>query len=249
MNSYGRLSGLPIFSISKKLRLPYMIIKNGYTILLLTFTLMSLSFGPCEESLPVYQEPTRVFSGKIEGAYTLSAQDNSMKVFFIIWNNFDETLQGNAVLKGNIEIVSLRAQSIRKTFTVSAANIIQSKGYDKTTGKLTIDPRDSIRFMVSWDLKDDTGRDLRRTFFSYIADTTCPGRCLAFTEDFSLRGNITLFEKTGAVFAGPSLYSLCFVNVWVRAGACPPIITSLPCNLRPPQSVSECVPTFFFPIP
>lgn len=222
-------------------------IKNNYTVLLLSLALLSLSFGPCDESLPVYEEPAKVFSGKIEGGYTLTVQDNSMKVFFTIWNNFDETFQGDANLKGSIEIVSMRDPLVKKTFAVSSANMIQSKGYDWTTEKLTIDPHDSIRFLVSWNLTDDSGRDLRKSFFSYIKDTTCNLRCLAFTEDFSLRGSITLFDKTGPVFAGPTGYSLCFVNIWVNPRGCPPIITSAPCNLRPPQQVERCFPTQFTP--
>lgn len=225
-----------------------MIIKNTYTVILLALALFSLSFGPCDESLPVYDEPTKVFSGKIEGSYGLTIAENTMSIFFTIWNNFDETFQGDANLTGTIEIVSMRDPSVRKTFSVNAQNIIQVKGYDGRTGKLTIDARDSIRYMVRWNLTDDNGRDLRTSFFKYIVDPTCDLRCLAFTEDFSLKGNITLFDRTGPVFAGPTGYSFCFASNWVNPRHCPPIITSAPCNFRPPQLGKECFPRYFGPI-
>lgn len=222
-------------------------IRDSYTLLLIILTLLSLSFGPCDESLPVYEEPVRVFSGKIEGSYGLTVAENTMVIFFTIWNNFDETFQGDANLTGTIEIVSMRDPSVRKTFAISAANIIQSKGHDRNTGKLTIDARDSIRYMVRWNLTDDNGRDLRTSFFKYIVDPSCDLRCLAFTEDFSLKGNITLFDRTGPVFAGPVDYSFCFVSNYVLGRCCPPIITSAPCNFRPPQLGKPCFPTYFGP--
>lgn len=222
--------------------------QNTYTVLLLSLALLSLSFGPCDESLPVYEEPAKVFSGKIEGSYGLTVAENTMVIFFTITNNFDETFQGDANLKGSIEIVSMRDPSVRKTFTVGPANIIRSNGYDRTSDKLTIDPKDTIKFMVRWDLIDDKGVDLKTSFFKYVVDPSCEElRCLAFTEDFSLRGNITLFDKTGPVFAGPVGYSFCFASNWVNPRCCPPIITSAPCNFRPPQPFKACFPTYFGP--
>ncbi|MBI3788458.1 MAG: hypothetical protein HY276_09410 [Ignavibacteriales bacterium] len=220
---------------------------TNYTVFLLILSLLSLSFGPCNESLPVYEEPTKVFSGKIEGSYGLTVAENMMAIFFTVRNNFDETFQADAALKGNIEIVSLRDPSVRKTFAIGPANVSQSSGYDRTSGKLTIDPRDSIKFQVHWNLIDDNGRDLKTSFFQYIVDPTCDLRCLAFTEDFSIRGNVTLFKQTGPVFAGPINYSFCFVSNYVLGRCCPPIITSAPCNFRPPQLGKPCFPTYFGP--
>lgn len=221
---------------------------TNYIALLLILALLSLSFGPCNESLPTYQEPAKVFSGKIEGSYGLTIAENTMAIFFTITNNFDETFQGDASMKGSIEIVSMRDPSVRKTFAIGPANISQSRGYDRTTGRLTIDPRDSIKFQVHWNLIDDNGRDLRTSFFKYIVDPTCDLRCLAFTEDFSIRGNVILFKQTGPVFAEQSVYSFCFVSNWVNPKHCPPIITSAPCNFRPPQLGKDCLPTYFGPI-
>jgi hypothetical protein len=207
-----------------------------------------LAIGPCSESLPVYQEPQKLFHGQIEGVYVLTISDNSMKVYLSVTNIFDETFDGQGVLTGSIEIGSARDPSVRKTFSITGANVISARGYDRTTGRLLIDPGDTLRLGVSWNLVDDTGRDLRRDFFSYIQDTTCleQMRCLAFTEDFVLKGSVKLYDRTAPVLAGPTAYSFCYVTKYVNPKDCPPIITSAPCNLRPPQLVPSCIP---FPSP
>jgi len=207
-----------------------------------------LAIGPCSESLPVYQEPQKLFDGKIEGVYVLTISDNSMKVYLSVTNIFDETFEGQGVLTGSIEIVSARDPNVRKTFSVSGGNVISARGYDRATGRLVIDPGDTLRLGVSWNLVDDSGRDLRRDFFSYIQDSTCLEymRCLAFTEDFILQGSVKLYDRTAPVLAGPTAYSFCYVTKWISPKDCPPIITSAPCNLRPPQLVPPCFP---FPSP
>jgi hypothetical protein len=207
-----------------------------------------LAIGPCSESLPVYQEPQKLFDGKIEGVYVLTISDNSMKVYLSVTNIFDETFEGQGILTGSIEIVSARDPNVRKTFSISGGNVMSARGYDRVTGRLLIDPGDTVRLGVSWNLVDDTGRDLRRDFFSYIQDSTCLEymRCLAFTEDFVLKGSVKLYDRTAPVLAGPTAYSFCYVTKYVNPKDCPPIITSAPCNLRPPQLAPPCFP---FPSP
>lgn len=210
-----------------------------------------LSFGPCDESLPVYQQPEKIFAARLEGAYSLTITDNSMKVYLVVKNIFDETFQGQAVLKGTIEIISARDPSVRKTFSINPTNVIQAQGYDRQTGVLTIDAGDSVRFGVSWDLTaDDNGRDLRTDFFKYIVDPQCEDvpRCLAFREDFILKGQATVFTRTGSISAEQTLYAFCFASRWVNPKYCPPIITSAPCTLQPPQPSRACFLTDFSPI-
>lgn len=205
---------------------------------------LSLSSGPCDETIGPSEEPQRVFKTRVEGFYVLSLIDNSLKVYLIVKNVFDETLQGPAIFKGSVEITSARDPNVRRTFTLTAANVISARGYDRTRSTFTFDSGDSIRVGVSWDFKTDEGRDLRKDFFSYIADKTCQLRCLAFTEDFILKGNIQLFKQTTLAIAEMTPYSLCFVSRYASPGACPPIITTDPCNLRPPQNAKTCFPQF-----
>lgn len=205
---------------------------------------LSLSFGPCDETIGPSEEPQRVFETRIEGFYVLSLTDNSLKIYLTVKNVFDETLSGPAVLKGSIEIVSARDPSKRRTFEVKRVNLITSGGQIDNQGNLILDAGASMRFGVSWDFMTDDSTDLRKNFFSYVKDNTCQGRCLAFTEDFILTGSVTIFKQTGPSFAGTIPYALCFVSSYASPGDCPPIITSAPCNLRPPQNVKACFPQF-----
>lgn len=212
------------------------------------FLLLFLSFGPCDESLPVYQEPERILDGRIEGAYVLTIQDNSLKVYLKIKNVFDETLQGQAILKGTVEIISARDPQVRKTLVVGPGNIISARGYERNTGRLTIDPGDTITLGVSWDFTaDDRGVDLRSNFFQYIKDVTCDSRCLAFTEDFILTGDITVYPQRAPLRMSVN-FPVCFVSRWIKPNFCPPIITSAVCNLRPPQLAQRCFPREFIPV-
>lgn len=219
--------------------------KSRIILFSVTIVILSLSFGPCDESLPIHQAPDKIFEGFISPAYILTVQQNVMSVQLVVVNIFDETLQAQGILKGNVEIVSARDPSLRKTLEVGPGNIIHARGYDRNSGMLLIDPRDTIRVGVQWDFKtDDSGRDLRTQFFQYIADTVCSTRCLAYTEDFIITGELKIYDQRAPVRFGPSNYALCFVSQWVRPGDCPPIITSAPCNLRPPQVAKSCSPQF-----
>lgn len=213
--------------------------------------IFSLAAHACKESLPPYVEPVDFLTGRIEGAYVLRLNDNSMRVYFTVKNVFDETLQAPAYFHGTIKVISSRDDSVRKTFTVTTANVISAPGYERSTGILTFPPGDSIWLGVSWDFTDDRGRDLRREFFRYIIDPTCydslATRCLAYTEYFALSGEITIFKQRAPVVARGD-YALCFVSRFVAPKYCPPIITTDPCNLHPPQPVRGCFPTDFNPI-
>ncbi len=59
-------------------------LKSHTALLVIVLASLSGSFGPCDESFPTYQEPKKIFEGKIEGAYVLTASDNSMKVYLTV---------------------------------------------------------------------------------------------------------------------------------------------------------------------
>ena len=206
--------------------------------------LLALFFysGSCNESLPPYDEPQRLFDATVTGDYTLTASDNSMKVYVTVRNTFDETLQARFALGGEVDIVSARDPSVRKTFFLTPGIIMSIPGYDPRTGILTIDPGGTVSLGISWDLVDDSGNDLRASFFRYVEDPACSLRCLAYAEDFVLSGNVQLLERTGPVLFGPVVYSLCFVSQWINPKLCPPIITGEPCSVRAPKGGVPCYP-------
>ncbi|HEY4612967.1 MAG TPA: hypothetical protein VII11_08305, partial [Bacteroidota bacterium] len=213
--------------------------------------------GPCDESLPPYSEPEMFLTGSISGQYILTATDNSMKVYFSIKNIFDETLQGQAVMRGTMEIVSMRNPNVHKTYALSISNVSNPGRYDPATGILTFDPGDSVVYLASWNfIADDQGADLRTSYFRYVSDPVCTGRaldgtplerCHALTEEFILRSEIIVFEGRAPVRA-TVLFPLCYVSRWVNPKYCPPIITSPPCGEPAPQYTPACNPSSFIPI-
>lgn len=220
--------------------------------ILFRVALLALLVGSCDESLPLYEEPETVLAGKLEVLYDLSPINNRLIVGFIIKNVFDETLEAPGVLRGSVEIESLRNPEVRRTYMIGPGSLIAARGYNPATGTLRIDARDSIRFNVSWDfVADDRGVDLRSDFFSYMQDVSCNdafiNRCLAYTEDFTIRAEVKVYDQRAPVRVSRP-YAMCFVSRWVNPKFCPPVLTSAECNLRPPQQAGACFPKDFSPI-
>ncbi|MBI4429548.1 MAG: hypothetical protein HY562_10565 [Ignavibacteriales bacterium] len=187
----------------------------------------------CEGELPVYRDPRDVLSAKVSGEYVLSSSENSLKLFLSVKNTYDETLEGAAVLQGKIDVILVRNTAIRKTFSLTSANLIYARSYNASSRILRLDPEDSVKFMVSWDFVDDNGVDLREHVFAYSSDPSClaedhpiclgEDRRISSPEEFSLDGEITIYEKVGMAQALARNLRLCYVDKWVNTSCCPPI--------------------------
>lgn len=194
-----------------------------------TFVLSStagfwIAFGACESELPSYNDPSTVFAGRANGFYSYGVTTNSLSFFLTIKNSFDETLQGKAVLNGQLEIIPLRNSSYRRTFSLSDANLNYARNYNSTSKILTIDPGDSIQFRVSWSFMADNGVDLRNSFFRYFPDTSCNVRTIALPEAFSIHGEMKVFDRIPATTATMSEFVFCHVNLWILPQVCPPVL-------------------------
>lgn len=207
--------------------------KNLFSLLLILI-LASLTIGSCDENLPAYRDPSDLMEGKIEGQYVLTISDNSVKVYLTIRNVFDETLEGQALIDGTLEIESSRDPQIRKSAQLRPSNLINARGYNGNSGVLTIDPGDSIRLGYSWNLVADNGTNLRSQFFRYTPDPTCrvPDRQIANEETFILRGELKVFDRIPVVRCSPAAFTFCYVNIWVNPKDCPPILTDRSCEFR-----------------
>ncbi|MBI4417968.1 MAG: hypothetical protein HY563_04270 [Ignavibacteriales bacterium] len=189
--------------------------------------------GPiCNESLPPYRDPKDVFAGRVEGAYELSPAENAVKIYFYAANTFDETLEGPATLQGEVKISLLTNPSLSRTFVLSAANLLTTRKYNAVTRTLQVDPGDTLRFGVSWNLVADNGTDIRTTL-RYWSDPDCPFRQVADEAAFLISGSVVIFEKTGTTTAGLSLLSFCHVDTYVGPKVCPPVDQTPPCSKRP----------------
>lgn len=211
-------------------------------LLLLACSCVMILIGSCNESLPPYEDPRLYLQGSILETYILAHQNNYMGVHVRIANVFDETLEGPVQLQGQVQIRSARDPSIVKTVSLNVLNLTKAKRYDASSSRLTIDPGDTIQLSYSWDFIDDNGRDLRTSFFRFFADTTCPYRCLAYTEDFRLSGQVTVFSGRPSVQLKESTFSLCYVTSHVNPAYCPPILFGAPCNYYPMPGDQPCTP-------
>jgi hypothetical protein len=191
----------------------------------------SMLLSRCNEPYPSRKDPTEVFKASLTGNYVLTASENAVKFHFTIVNDYDETFQARAALRGTVQIILTRNPSFRKTASLGPSNLTLARNYDSGTGVLTIDPGDSIRLSYTWDFRDDNGDDLR-SILSYGSDPECPSRRLAYEEVFLLQGELTVYDRLPAVQAPMQDFSLCYVTNWVRAGDCPPILTNVPCRYR-----------------
>lgn len=191
----------------------------------------SVLLSRCNEPYPSRKDPTEVFKASLTGNYVLTASENAVKIHLTIVNDYDETFQARAALRGTVQIVLTRNPSSRKTASLGPSNLTNARNYDSNSGVLTIDPGDSIRLSYTWDFRDDNGNDLR-SIFSYVIDPECAFRRIAYEEVFLLKGELTVFDRLPAVQAPFKDFALCYATNWVNPRDCPPILTDKPCRYR-----------------
>ncbi len=201
------------------------------SLLLYGFVSGLLFIGACNESLPSYREPSAVLEGKIEARYTLNALENRVGIILTAINRYEESLEGRRVFSGSVEIRSKRRPELRKTLTISPTHLIYARSNNSQTGITRIDPGDSVRFLVSWNLAntDTPGDNEFLELFSYYIDPTCPGppptpmRTIAFREAFILSGELRVFEQASPANIGPTEFSFCRVSRWFEPNVCPSV--------------------------
>jgi len=190
----------------------------------------------CEGELPARLDPSDVFDGKSQAFYNLSNLQNDLRILFTVRSTFDETLEAVADFSGTLELTMARNTSIRKTFSLSAAQLVYARSYNTGTRVLTIDPGDSVVFGVNWNFISDAGLDLRLNYFRYTPDPAClaighplclpPGqdRKLANPEIIIIEGQLKTFHKVYMTKAGPAQFLLCQVDRYVPPNCCPPVL-------------------------
>ncbi len=186
----------------------------------------------CDEPLPPRDDPTVVFQGKIEPEFALLSSTNALLVILKVKNVFDESLQGIALLTGNVEIAWAPFPDIRKIATLGPGNLIHARKYDVRTGLLTIDPGDSIVFLYSWNIMAESERQMRAEIFTYRTDSGCPLRKIADMETFIVRAQVRVYDKRSPANFGDTMFSFCHVDTYVDQRSCPIPRTEPPCGAR-----------------
>jgi len=198
------------------------------------FCIVAFASLACEGEIPARLDPSDVFESKLQAVYNLSVIQNDLRVLFTARNNFDETLQAVVDFTGTLELTMARNTSIRKTFTLSAAQLVYARSYNTGTRVLTIDPGDSVVFGVNWNFVSDIGLDLRLGHFRYTSDQSCLAvdhalclsvdRKLANPEIIIIEGQLKTFDKVNVTKAGPAQFLLCQVDRYVPPNCCPPVL-------------------------
>ena len=188
-------------------------------------------FAACDEQLPPRNDPEALFEASLTTEYILHFDENDVRFTVNVVNVFDETLQDTVDLSGQLQVVLLRDPTIVRTLRLSVDSLITTAGYNPYTRILTVNPGDTLRMRVRWDLTDDRNVWLPERVFDFYSDTTCPLRYLAKGESFLIRGNLTVFRRAGFVTIPPTGFNLCYVTAFTTIRYCPFVVT--PCVQHP----------------
>jgi len=188
--------------------------RSARTFFLTVVLPISCALG-CNDPLPTYEQPKVSIETIIQQViidtvyYSESFEEvgpDSNLVFqipnpvvFDVYEKslYDETLYGKASVSGNLKIWITDQPEIKATVPISESNIVTGSGYDPKTGFLTVDPNGSVRFQISWNLRDNNGRFIYHDLTNF---TTTPIDSVSFyricSTKLHVRANLQLFPQT-----------------------------------------------------
>ncbi len=183
-------------------------------------TLLATGLVSCKEPLPEYNDPRDVFDSYLSSVYVCSPTENATKIFLVFVNKYEETLDGEALLTGRLAISRAADRTFQKTVTIGPSNIVYARGYNAATGVLSIDPGDSVRLLVSWNLVADDGRSLRDEIH-FMNDPTCPRRLISIAPvPLIITGNMSVYERTETVTPKSLRYEFTLIKDFVSPRDC-----------------------------
>lgn len=187
-----------------------------------TLLFLCMLFLRCDESLPLRLDPRHVFDARIQVFYSLTTLQNVLTIQMILVNRYDEVLEDVSTLSGQLQIDIPRFEGSERTFVLDAQSMSRVPYYNPSTGLLRVPPGDSVVFQVSYDWRDDSGRNLT-ALFTVRDDPNCSARVISDPELYRIRANATVFARASEESA--SLYvGVCWVNAWVNPKFCPPLV-------------------------
>ena len=176
----------------------------------------------CDEHLPPRDDPNDLLSARMETTWSLTSLENRIYLRLVLTNSYDEVIEGTLEVDGSITIALARNQSYSRTFPLGTAQIDDAPVYNPGTGYMLIPPGASMSFLIGFDWRDDTGRDVRAVM-EYVVDPGCNLRKVAERETFIVHGEAKLFKRISAAAAKTVTLDLCHVDVWVNPKFCPPV--------------------------
>ncbi len=196
------------------------------------FMFSGLMLASCDESLPARKNIDHLFTSTITSSFYRENGTNYIRLLYTVKNYSDETIQENAVLNGSMEVTWIPSRpeesptgiNMTRSFLFSKDHIFTSKGYDRTTGKLLMEPGDSIVFFVQWNLKTNDSTFLP-SYWGTVNDNQCSvlyangftgSRRITLRQRFSISGQVKLFDKLAILFSPPSMVEQCYVAPFVQ---------------------------------
>lgn len=206
--------------------------------------LSTLILAGCDESLPPREDPGNYFVSSLDTFYDFSVNPsrNTLIFYLRVYNNYDETIEDDADIKGTLEIEWIIPDeqrppvNIKRTVSLKRDNIQFAKGFDRVRQRLTINPKDTISLYFLWDFKTDDGTYLYR-YFATRLDYSC---LVAYsggigyrriTEElkFKVSAKLQLTKRTGTIYFDDIVAEHCFMDPYRELdprNPCPPP----PCN-------------------
>lgn len=184
----------------------------------------------CAESLPVVEDPVKLFSTSFK-AYHFVRPNISQYTFdfYIVYQNYDEVIQGNGDITGELTITWLNAPLDMigtRTIKVSSMNLHRNKSYDAATNILTLMPGDTLIFRVEWDLKTDDST-LITDRLSYIEDHLClvkynqqdepQKRLISVDQPLRFTFQVGLWQQKAKVKFTREDFQTCFVKKYISS--------------------------------
>jgi len=223
---------------------------SKYFLLLLSLSPV-ITFCGCEETLPLRNDPGSAVTASIRKLYVYNTPiENSLYIFLVVKNNYDETIESKAAIDGTLRIKWLPPADYTVGF-VEEKNVkltlkdIQTSNYNEKTGLLLIAPRDSFVLIYRWDFVTDDNTDMLLKF-RYYNDGDCivlgypdhapRHRQVSEKQVFEVTADIKLFVNTSILYAQPLVVHQCFVShdfgQWdPKEHPCVPIDPENPCSV------------------
>ncbi|MFZ4621367.1 MAG: hypothetical protein ACOYNS_12475, partial [Bacteroidota bacterium] len=191
-------------------------------------------FAGCAEELPPKNVPDHIFSANLDIAYAYGPGINGIYFFATVINDFDETISGNALIKGTMEIEwvvpkdRLMAFTTVRTVKLTPQNIFTAHNYNAVNRTLLIDPHDTVKLGYLWDFKFDDSTDIRNVPY-YRLDAkqvdcgntvmingvpTYVPRLIFKSASFKVKCSIQYFDRTAVIQFPEKVMSMCAINFW-----------------------------------
>ncbi|MSP65023.1 MAG: hypothetical protein EXR24_01545 [Ignavibacteria bacterium] len=181
----------------------------------------------CNENLPLYDEPNRIVEVTIKPFYSYSQTANRVVINIVAKNIYDETLDDKARIGGELNIVNTKLGKSKKII-LDWTMLSRSNGYNRTTGKLVLPPRDSLVFQYIWDLTYDDSSNIK-SLLEYKHDPKCQYRKISPKIEQNINGHVTLFSNTPYFYLQNTEFKFCHVDTFVDGRICPLLFPEATC--------------------